>query len=270
MKVVIFCGGLGVRMGEATQRIPKPMVQIGNRPILWHIMRWYADWGHSEFILCLGYKGDVIKEYFLEHNEALTNDFVLDRSDGRAHVELLSNDTTDWRATFVDTGLNSTIAERLKAVERHVGDEEVFLATYGDGLVDAPLDDVIDAFHASGKLALFLSVKPQFNAHLVKARPDGTVESVTDMSLSDIRINGGFFVFRREIFDVIERGDELVEETFERLIQRGELVAYAYDGFFGPMDTIKDRQRLEALDESGAAPWRVVGDHRRVPTPQSD
>jgi glucose-1-phosphate cytidylyltransferase len=257
VKVVIFCGGLGVRMGEETQRIPKPMVRIGNRPILWHIMRWYAAWGHREFVLCLGYKGDVIKAYFLEQDNALANDFVLDRRRGETRVELLSNDIGEWRATFVDTGVNATIAARLKAVEPHIGDDEAFLATYGDGLTDAPLDDVIGMFEQCGKTALFLSVKPQFHAHLVTSNPDGTVAAVTNMSLSDIRINGGFFVFRRAIFDAIEPGDELVEETFSRLIARGELAAYAYDGFFGPMDTIKDRQQLEALDEAGDAPWRL-------------
>jgi glucose-1-phosphate cytidylyltransferase len=266
MKVVIFCGGLGVRMGAATQRIPKPMVRIGNRPILWHIMRYYAAWGHTEFILCLGYKGDAIKEYFLEHNEALTNDFVLDRSGSETHVELLSHDRGEWRATFVDTGVNATIAERLKRVEPYLGADEVFLATYGDGLTDVALSEVVDAFAASGKAAMFLSVKPQFNAHIVTAEPDGTVVAVTEMSVSDIRINGGFFVFRREICDLIEPGDELVEETFAKLIERGELVAYTYDGFFGPMDTIKDRQRLETLDESGAAPWRTVAVGGRIPT----
>lgn len=257
MKVVIFCGGLGVRMGEETQRVPKPMVRIGNRPILWHIMRYYAAWGHKDFILCLGYKGDVIKEYFLQHNDALTNDFVLDRTGGTSNVELLSNDTGNWRATFVDTGLNANIAERLKAVEAHLGEDDVFLATYGDGLTDVPLADVIEAFRVQGKLAMFLSVKPQFNAHLITSRPDGTVVKITDMSRSEIRINGGFFVFRREIFDWIESGDELVEETFARLIAQGEVTSYVYDGFFGPMDTIKDKQRLETLDESGRAPWRA-------------
>ena len=257
MKVVIFCGGLGVRMGEETQRIPKPMVRIGNRPILWHIMRWYAMWGHREFIICLGYKGDVIMEYFLQHNDALTNDFVLDRTSGSTNVELLSNDTGDWRATFVDTGVNTTIAGRLKAVERHLDGDDAFLATYGDGLTDAPLSDVIDSFQAQGKLALFLSVKPQFNAHLVRSSPDGTVVEFIDMSRSEIRINGGFFVFRREILDLIEPGDELVEETFARLIGQGQVASYVYDGFFGPMDTIKDKQRLEALYESGGAPWRT-------------
>jgi glucose-1-phosphate cytidylyltransferase len=260
MKVVIFCGGLGVRMGEETQRIPKPMIAIGGKPILWHIMRYYANWGYRDFILCLGYKGEVIKEYFISYNEALFNDFVLERNGGGGvKLELLSRDLGDWRITFADTGINSTIAERLKAVEPYLGHDEEFMATYGDGLVDAPLPDVIKAFHASRKTAIFLSVRPQFNAHLVNTDEKGTVLSVEEMTSSHIRINGGFFVFKREILDLIEPGDELVVETFERLIASGELVAYQYDGFFGPMDTIKDRQRLEALHESGNAPWRLVG-----------
>ena len=259
MKVVIFCGGLGVRMGEETQRIPKPMIPIGSRPILWEIMRYYASWGHSEFVLCLGYKGDVIREYFLNYNEALFNDFVLEGHGADARVELLSRDVGGWRITFVDTGMQATIAERLKAVERYLEDDPEFLATYGDGLSDAPLDDMVEAFRASGKLIQFLSVRPQFNAHRVLTDEHGLVTAVEDMSHSDVRINGGFFVCRRELLDEIEPGDELVDETFERLIPRGEVVAYPYEGFFGPMDTIKDRQRLEQLHESGRAPWRQVG-----------
>ncbi len=257
MKVVIFCGGFGVRMGEETLRIPKPMARIGNRPILWHIMRYYADWGHKEFILCLGYKGDSIKEYFLTHNEALTSDFVLEGGGPDARIELLTKDSVDWRITFVDTGLGPTIGERLKAVGRFIGEDDVFLATYGDGLTDAPLPEVIDAFRKRDKLAMFLSVKPQFNAHLVAAEPDGTVTGIEHLSASDVRINGGFFVLKREILDWIQPGDELVEETFARLIPSGEVVAYRYEGFFRPMDTIKDRQSLEALHETGNAPWIV-------------
>jgi len=259
VKVVIFCGGLGVRMGEETQRIPKPMVEIGGRPILWHIMRYYAAWGHSDFVLCLGYRGEVVKRYFLEYNGAMLNDFVLDRNARGMTFELLSRDLEEWRITFVDTGLNATIGERLKAVGPYLAEEEVFLATYGDGLTDAPLPDLIGSFHASGKTAQFISVRPQFNAHLVSADDDGNVLSVEDMSRSDLRINGGYFVFRREILDLIEPGDELVEETFARMIAGGELVAYSYDGFFGPMDTIKDRQRLETLHETGQAPWQHLG-----------
>jgi glucose-1-phosphate cytidylyltransferase len=257
MKVVVFCGGFGVRMGEETQRIPKPMIRIGNRPILWHVMRYYADWGHKEFILCLGYKGDSIKEYFLTHNEALTNDFVLEGHGPEARIELLSQDAADWRITFVDTGLSPTIGERLKAVERFIGDDDVFLATYGDGLTDAPLPELVGTFRERDKLAMFLSVKPQFHAHLVAAEADGTVTRIEDLSASDVRINGGFFVFKREILDWIQPGDELVEQTFARLLPKGEVIAYRYDGFFRPMDTIKDRQSLEALHESGNAPWVV-------------
>jgi glucose-1-phosphate cytidylyltransferase len=255
MKVVLFCGGQGVRMGEETRSIPKPMIEIGGKPILWHIMRYYAAWGHNDFILCLGYKGDVVKRFFLEYNGAVLNDFVLDRSANGTKVELLSRDLEEWRITFVDTGLNASIGERLKAVGPYLADESVFLASYGDGLTDAPLPTVIDAFHGSGKTAMFLSVRPQFNAHLVSTDAEGNVVEVKDMSRSDVRINGGYFVFRREIVDLIEPGDELVEETFAHLISERELVAYPYDGFFGVMDTIKDRQLLETMHESGQAPW---------------
>ena len=259
MKVVIFCGGLGVRMGEETQRIPKPMIRIGNRPILWHIMRYYASWGHTEFVLCLGYKGDVIKEYFLAHNEALFSDFVLDGYGGEAEVELLNRDGGPWRITFADTGTRSTIGERLKLVEQYLGGDEVFMATYGDGLTDVPLPDLVNTFEASGKMIMFALVRPHFHAHIVESDADGTVRSVMPMNTSGVRINGGFFVMRREIFEWIEPGDELVEETFEKLIPRGEVGTYRHDGFFGPMDTIKDRQWLEELLESGQAPWLRLG-----------
>jgi glucose-1-phosphate cytidylyltransferase len=155
--------------------------------------------------------------------------------------------------------MQSTIGERLKAVEPYLNDDEEFFATYGDGLTDAPLDRMADAFRASGKLIQFLSVRPQFNAHRVITADDGTVLSVEDMSQSEVRINGGFFTCRRDLLDWIEPGDELVEETFAKLIPRGEVIAFPYEGFFGPMDTIKDRQRLEAMHESGRAPWRQVG-----------
>ena len=253
-------------MGEETQRIPKPMIEIGGRPILWHIMRYYSMWGHDEFILCLGYKGEVVKQYFLSYNGALLNDFVLDRDSNGTKLELLSRDLDKWRITFVDTGLNSTISDRLKAVEPYIGDDDTFLATYGDGLTDAPLPAVIEAFHESRKTAMFLSVRPQFNAHMVSTDDDGNVLAVEDMSRSHLRINGGFFVLSREIMDLIEPGDELVEETFARLIADGQLVAYPYEGFFGPMDTIKDRQRLESMHESGRSPWRRL---TRADTPAS-
>jgi glucose-1-phosphate cytidylyltransferase len=256
MKVVIFCGGFGVRMGEETQRIPKPMIQVGNSPILWHIMKWYASWGYDEFVLCLGYKAESIKEYFLNYNEALSNDFVL--SNGGRELQLLGSDISSWRITFVDTGTRSTIAERLLTVAPHL-DGEYFLATYGDGLTDAPLPEMVDALRSSGKTGLFLSVRPISNAHVVVADADGVVRSVADIQEADVRINGGFFVFRRNVLEYINHGEELVEEPFKRLIEREELIAHRYDGFWQPMDTMKDKQQLDSLAESGRAPWRNNG-----------
>ena len=253
MKVVIFCGGLGVRMGEATQRIPKPMIHVGSRPILWHIMKWYASWGHTDFVLCLGYRAESIKEYFLSYNEALANDFVI--SNGGRDVELLGRDMHDWRITFVDTGVNAVVGERLKAVEPHLSGEPMFLATYGDGLTDAPLDDMISTLERSGKTGLFVLVRPSVEYHVVRANDDGLVTSVEHLGHADVRINGGFFVFRPEIFDVIGPGEDLVNEPFGRLIETGNLLAYSHEGFWEPMDTIKDKQKLDALHDSGSAPW---------------
>jgi glucose-1-phosphate cytidylyltransferase len=254
MKVVIFCGGFGVRMGEETQRIPKPLIPVGSRPILWHVMKRYASWGYDDFVLCLGYKAESVKEYFLTYNEALSNDFVL--SNGGRDVQLLGSDISNWRITFVDTGIQSTIAERLLAVAPHL-EGDYFLATYGDGLTDAPLADMVERLRSSGKTGLFLSVRPIFNAHVVEADADGTVQSVEELQQANVRINGGFFVFRRDILDYVNAGEELVNEPFRRLIERGELIAYRHDGFWEPMDTMKDKQRLDALAESGRAPWRI-------------
>lgn len=254
VKVVLFCGGLGVRMGEETQRIPKPMIAVGSRPMLWHIMKWYASWGHDDFIVCLGYRAESVKEYFLSYNEALSNDFIL--SNGGQDVQLLGSDISDWRITFVDTGTRATIAERLLAVAPHLADDEYFLANYGDGLTDAPLPEMIERLRSSGKTGLFMSVRPTFNAHVVRVQRDGVVHAVEDIQKADVWINGGFFVFRRNVLDYINPGEELVEEPFQRLIEQGELMAYRYEGFWEPMDTIKDKQRLDALYESGAAPWR--------------
>jgi glucose-1-phosphate cytidylyltransferase len=220
-------------------------------------MRYYADWGHKEFILCLGYKGDLVKEYFLTHNEALTNDFVLEGHGPQARVELLTRASDDWRITFVDTGLTPTVGERLKAIERFIADDPVFLATYGDGLTDAPLDDMVNRFTRQESTAMFIQVRPTANMHVVDTDEDGIVRDLRDITESQVFINGGFFVLRRGIFDEIEPGDELVDAPFRRLIEQRRLSAYRYDGFWAPMDTLKDKQRLETLWESGRAPWRM-------------
>ena len=257
MKVVIFCGGLGVRMGDATQAIPKPMIPVGQRPILWHIMKWYASWGHTDFVLCLGYRAEKVKEYFLSYDEAISNDFVLDG--GRKRVQLLGHDMEDWRITFVDTGVQTSIGERLRRIQSHIGDDEMFLATYGDGLTDVPLDDMVGRLEETGKTALFVSVRPHVEYHMVRAANDGIVTSVERMAEADVWINGGFFVFRRTIFDAIRPDEDLVAEPFSRLIRDGELLAFRHEGFWAPMDTIKDKQRLDLMLEGGGAPWQVGG-----------
>ena len=255
MKVVLFCGGLGLRMHEASTRVPKPMVPVGNRPILWHVMKYYAHFGHTDFILCLGHKADVIKQYFLTYEEALSNDFILD-GDGR-RIEMLSTDTHDWRITFVDTGLRAKVGERLVAVREHLGDDEVFLANYGDVLTDAPLPEMISRLTDSPMVASALCVRPQYTFHVVSIGAGDRVEQIQDVTQADLWINGGYFVLRREIFDYIEPGEDLVVEPFKRLIAADKLLAYRYDGFWAPMDTLKDKHVLESLVESGQAPWRV-------------
>lgn len=253
MKVVLFCGGLGMRLRE--QSAPKPMTMIGYRPLLWHVMKYYAHFGHTEFVVCLGYRAEVVKDYFLHYDEALSNDFVL--SEGGRNVDLLSTDIHDWRITFVDTGLHTTIGERLKAVEAHIGDDEFFLANYGDVLTDAPLPTMIDSLVRSGKTASFMCVRPTYTFHTVSLDTSLQVKRIQPVTESDLWMNGGYFVFRREIFDYVNDGEELVEEPFQRLMEKQELLAYPYRGFWAPLDTMKDRFQLERLYSTGARPWMV-------------
>jgi glucose-1-phosphate cytidylyltransferase len=255
VKVVLFCGGLGMRIREYAENIPKPIVPIGYRPILWHVMRYYAHYGHNDFILCLGYKGDVIKRYFLEYDEWLTNDFVL--SGGGKTVQLLKQDIHDWRITFVDTGLTSNIGQRLKAVEKQLDGEETFLANYTDGLADVALPDLIAFHRESGKVASFASVMPRASFHFIESDDHGVVKSIEHIGKSGSRINGGYFVFRREIFQYMKQGEELVEAPFRRLISEQQLIAYRHDGFWACMDTYKERQELEDMFARENAPWAV-------------
>jgi len=243
-----------MRLRDYAENVPKPMVPIGYRPVLWHLMRYYAHYGHTDFILCLGYRGDLIKEYFLHYEECISNDFVLSR--GGKKRELLSSDVVDWRITFVETGLNANIGERLKAVEHHLAGEPMFLANYADGLTDLPLPEQINDLKRRGKLASFLCVKPNLSYHFV-ATENGVVTGFRDIAQAGLRVNGGFFAFRREIFDYIRLGEELVEEPFQRLLGANQLAAFEYDGFWLPMDTAKDKKRLDDLFESGNAPWQV-------------
>jgi glucose-1-phosphate cytidylyltransferase len=254
MKVVLFCGGLGMRIRDA-EGVPKPMVTIGSRPILWHLMKYYAHYGHKDFILCLGYRGDAIKQFFLDYNECVSNDFVL--SEGGRKLELASSDISDWRITFVDTGLNSNIGQRLKAVQPYLEGETTFLANYADGLTDLPLPAQLAHFQTNDALASFVCVRPPLTYHMVDAGEGGVVQNIRDMEAANIRVNGGFFILRQEVFDYLGEGEELVVEPFQRLIEDRRLVAYTYDGFWMPMDTFKDRTRLEEMHGAGRAPWQI-------------
>ena len=255
MKVVLFCGGFGTRLREHSETIPKPMVCIGTRPILWHLMRYYAHFGHREFILCLGYRGDLIKQYFLDYNECLSNDFVL--SSGGRDVRVFDRDIDDWTITFADTGLQANIAERLKAVERYLDRDEMFLANYSDGLSDLDLNAYIARFQAQDAVAGFLSVRPNYTFHLVSFGDGAHVADIRDMRKSDVWINGGFFVLRRQIFDHIHAGDELAEQTFQRLTRKHALVSQKHEGFWACMDTLKDKKMFDDMAARGETPWAL-------------
>ena len=256
MKVVLFCGGLGLRIRDA-EDVPKPMVHIGQRPILWHVMKYYAHFGHKDFILCLGHRAEAVKNYFLNYNECSSNDFVL--SGGGKKVDLLNRDIHDWRITFVNTGINSNIGQRLKAVEKHLDGEEEFLANYSDGLTDLPLPQQLQHFHDQDKVASFLCVRPNLSYHLVSLQQDNgnLVSEIRAINDGNLRINGGYFIFKKKIFDYMREKEELVIEPFQRLVAEKQLIGYPYDGFWASMDTFKDKQQLEGLCAGGCAPWEL-------------
>lgn len=255
MKVVLFCGGLGTRLREHSDAVPKPLVNIGYRPILWHLMRYYAYFGHTEFILCLGYRGDMIKEFFLNYNECMSNDFTL--SDGGRRIEIENRDLDNWRITFVDTGLHSNIGQRLLKVRRYLEGEDVFLANYSDGLTDLPFDIYLEACLQSNAVASFLSVRTAQSFHAVHTDPNGIVTELGRVSESEFWVNAGFFVLRQEIFNVLNDGEELVEEPFHRLIESRRLHSYRYSGFWKPMDTFRDKIEFDRMYARGEAPWKV-------------
>jgi glucose-1-phosphate cytidylyltransferase len=255
MKVVLFCGGLGLRLRDYSTDLPKPLVDVGHRPVLWHLMKYYAHYGHKDFILCLGYGQAAIKNYFLKYDECTSNDFTL--SDSGRKVELFGRDLDDWRITFVDTGLNSNIGQRLMRVRHLLEGETVFLANYADGLSDLDCKSYVDSFVKLGKVGSFLSVKVPHTYHIVHADAEHHAQKLEYVGDASIRINGGFFAFKREIFDYMREGEELVVEPFRRLIEKRQLLAVPYDGFWRSMDTTKDRLELDALLSRGTAPWQV-------------
>ncbi|MGB6200001.1 MAG: sugar phosphate nucleotidyltransferase [Candidatus Acidiferrales bacterium] len=264
MKVVLFCGGEGMRLRGYSEDVPKPMVTIGSRPVLWHVMKYYAHFGHKDFILCLGYKANAIKSYFLDYEESVSNDFVF--SHGGKNLQFMQKDIDDWNITFVDTGLRSTIADRLSMVEPYLNGDDIFLANYSDGLTDFPLPRMIEDFSGRDSYASFLSVQPRSSSlDTVQTSEDGSVHSIRCMKDANIWVNGGYFVLRREIFRYIKPGEELIYEPFQRLIAEGRVWSPRYHGFWQCMDTFRDKQILDELDASGTAPWRVWKNGRSAP-----
>jgi len=255
MKVVLFCGGLGTRLREHSETIPKPLVAVGHRPILWHLMRYYAHYGHHDFILALGYRGDMIRQYFLDYDEAMTNDFVL--SKGGKQIELLKRDIDDWRITFVDTGLHSNIGQRLMLVRKYLEGEREFLANYADGLSDLPLDQHIDDFRRRDVVASFVASRTPQSFHAVHSDDGGLVTGFGQVSESEFWINAGFFCLRSDLFDHMKEGEELVEQPFQRLIAQRKLAVYRYGGYWQSMDTFKDKINFDRLAAEGKCPWMI-------------
>ena len=254
MKVVLFCGGLGTRLREYSGTLPKPMVSIGCRPIIWHLMQYYAHFGHTEFILCLGYRGELIKQYFLEQEGRSVD---VESTCGTQQLRWDGGDVEKWTITFADTGLHSNIGERLKNVKTYLGDDPVFLANYSDALSDLPLREYVDRFRRDDKIASFVCVSPSQSFHTVSIGPDGLVDDIQTLAEAGLWINGGFFAFKREFFDYLKDGEELIREPFRRLIDLRQLAAYRHDGFWKCMDTFKDKQAFDDMEARGEMPWQV-------------
>jgi glucose-1-phosphate cytidylyltransferase len=252
MKVVLFCGGAGTRMGES-MTVPKPLVPIGNRPLLWHLVRYYGHFGHDEFILCVGRGADLIKRFFEKYFEARVKDVWVTNG---ATVEVLE-DFANRKVSLVHTGMTSSIGQRLCAVAEVLDGDETFLANYSDGLTDLDLSEYVDQFTTTDAVGSFLAVHPSQSFHAAVVDDEGAVVDIRPASEAEIRINGGFFVFRNAIFDYIHDGDDLVEAPFQRLIAERRLRAHQFDGFWACMDTYKDKLTFDALYDQGQTPWMV-------------
>lgn len=256
MKVVILAGGYGTRISEESYLKPKPMIEIGGKPILWHIMKEYSHYGFNEFIICCGYKQHVIKEWFADyylHNSDVTFDFTADNK-----MTVHNNVTEPWKVTLVDTGLDTMTGGRVKRIEKYVGDE-TFMLTYGDGVSDVNIAELLAYHREHGKVATLTAVRLEQRFGVLDINDDSRITSFREKSVIDgSRINAGYMVLEPEIFKYID-GDATVfeKEPLERVAEQGGLMAYKHDGFWQCMDTKREKEKLEALWESGKAPWKV-------------
>lgn len=254
MKVVLFCGGYGLRLRDHEPRIPKPVIPLGGEPLVLHVMRYYAHFGHHDFVLCLGYRGDIVKS-------ALEESLYAHETGRSFEFDGTGQDTRKWNVEFVDTGLDTTIADRLTAVRPLLTPGETFFANYSDSLADAGLPLLLAEHRRSGAVASFMCVRPHLSLHHVEVdAATGRVASIRGIREA-LRINGGFFTLEPEIFDYIEPGDELVEEPFNRLIGERRLHGHMYEGFWSTIDTFKDHMRLSTVLSQGPGPWQVWRSH---------
>ena len=257
MKVVILCGGLGTRLREETVFIPKPMVQVGNRPILWHIMKMYAKYGHTDFVLALGYKGEVIRQYFYEY-DIMNSDVTIDLSQPKNPQVHKQHNEHDWKITLVDTGQATLKGARLKRTEAHAN-SDLILVTYGDGVSDVNIDELVRFHRSHGKLGTVTGVNIASRFGELKIDGDKVLSFSEKPDQSDEFINGGFFVFNRQIFDYLTHYEDCDLEigALETLAKEGQLVIHRHDGFWACMDTQRDRDYLNGIWERGNAPWKV-------------
>ena len=257
MKTVILCGGRGTRLGEHGANIPKALIEIGGRPVLWHLMKIYAHHGLNDFVLCLGYLGDAIKRHFLEHHW-LHSDFTLEMGNaGDYQLRKSGSISEDWRVTFSDTGLDTNTGGRVKRVERYVGDDETFCVTYGDGLADIDLHALLEFHRSHRRVATLTAVHPRSNFGLLKLGDESAVTEFEEKPVIADWINGGFFVFDRKVFDYLDDECALEREPFGRLARERQLMAYRHTGFWKCMDTYKDNLEFNQLWEAGETAWKV-------------
>lgn len=258
LKTVLFCGGRGLRM-NAGMLTPKPLVRVGGVPILIHLMRYYACWGHKTFILCLGHRSDAFVRWFADRQSPVDAEVVHADGNGTRTPVRTARAGDAWRVTLVETGDDTTLADRLAAVRPLLADELTFLANYGDGLTDFPLPRLETAARAAGAIAAFIAVPPPCSFHVVSMGPAGRVSAIAPASAGELLVNGGFFVMTREIFDHLRPGDELVEAPFQRLLAQRRLVAVPHRGFWIGIDTPKEVAILESMIRRGETPWEPRG-----------
>ena len=254
VKVVLLAGGLGTRMREETEYKPKPMVEVGGRPVLWHLMKTFAAHGQTEFVVCTGYRGDVIKDYFLNY-DARMNDFTAHLGQ-KSHIEVHGNHSEkDWKVTVADTGATTMTGGRVKRVAKYIDGR--FMVTYGDGLADVNVEELL-AFHEShGKLATVTTVRPLSRFGVMDIASDGAVQQFREKPLTDDYVNVGFFVFEPEVLEYLDEECVLEQAPLERLAREGQLMAYRHEGFWQPMDTYREFTMLNEMWDSGNAPWKV-------------